>query len=83
MSRMNTTEWWLVRIPDAGPIDFVDGSHEDRDGVEQALYLHTALGFNRGGHYACVEMHITPIEAKAHDVNHEAVATLNSIGLKP
>lgn len=76
-------QFWLAEVGLHDIPTLKDGPHSSRDGVEQALYLFTALGFNRGAKYACAELALTPVEAIAHDVNHGAIETLNSIGLRP
>jgi hypothetical protein len=76
-------QFWLVKLDQHDNPTLNDGPHSDRAGVEQALYLHTALGFNRGAKYGCAKIEITEVEANASDVNHKAINALNAIGLRP
>lgn len=76
------TQWWLVEVGRGLP-RLADGPHGERAGVEQALYLLRALGLDQGRTYACAEIRITDVVPIAHGANEDALATLNSIGLKP
>lgn len=75
-------QYWLVELDQHGNPVLKDGAHPDRTGVESALYILTALGFNRGAKYACAEIALTDVEAIAHDTNHDAIEVLSSIGLR-
>lgn len=83
METKTPAQFWLVELDQHGNPTLKDGPHGDRAGVEQALYLLTALGFNRGAKYGCAKIEITEVEAKASYVNHEAIHALNAIGLRP
>jgi hypothetical protein len=51
----------------------VDGPHATRAGVEQASFILKAIGVQkRKTVYLCAE--VTPVEAKPHDVDFEALA---------
>lgn len=75
-------QWWLAKLDQYGNPKLVDGAHSDRAGVEQALYLINRLGLGKGNRYACARVEVTDVEPVAHNANEDALATLNSIGLK-
>lgn len=83
MGDLRTPQFWLAELDQYGNPKLVDGSHGERAGVEQAAYLISRLGLSRGSTFACAEVHLTPVEAKPHDANEDALSTLNSIGLRP
>ena len=68
-------EFYLVNLASPGLGKLCDGPHSDRAGVEKALYLHRSLGLVKGAQYACAE--VTPVEAKAHGANEEAISACN------
>lgn len=72
------TQFWLARLDRHGNPTLVDGAHERRSGVEKAMYLFTRLNLSKGESYACAEVIITPVEAKSHGANEEAIETLNA-----
>ncbi len=76
-------QWWLAEIDQHGNPKLTDGAHQDRAGVEQAAYLIGRLGLTRDRKFACAEVTLTPVEAKSHGANEDALSTLNSIGLRP
>ncbi len=78
---LRTPQFWLAELDQYGNPKLVDGSHEHRAAVEQAAYLFKRLGLEKGKSYACAEVHLSPVEAKPHDANEEALSTLNAIGL--
>lgn len=78
-----STKFWLVEIDIHGNPTLADGAHSTREGVEKAAYLHMRLGFAKDKRFACAEIILTPVEAKSHGSNEEALSQLNSIGLKP
>lgn len=68
-------DWWLAEVSRYGyASELCDGPHDDRDGVEQALYLIRGLGLERGRKFCCVRIEQSEVLPVAHDVNHEAVA---------
>lgn len=76
-------QFWLARLDQYGNPTLVDGAHDERAGVEQALYLFNRLGLGKGERYACAEVIVTDVEPGAHGANEDAIETLNGIGLKP
>lgn len=83
MSDLRTPQYWLAELDVWGNPKLCDGSHDTREGVEQAAYLYNRLGLSKRKRFACAEVHLTPVEPKPHDVNEGALNTLNSIGLRP
>ena len=83
MSSLRSPQFWLAALDQYGNPKLVDGSHANRAGVEQALYLIRSLGLEGERTFACAEVVLTPVEAQAHNTNEEAIATLQSIGLRP
>lgn len=81
MADLRTPQFWLAELDQYDNPRLCDGSHEDRAGVEQAAYL--LNGLSRSRRFACAEVILTPVQPKPHGANQEAIATLNSIGLKP
>lgn len=79
----DAAQFWLAELDQYGNPKLVDGSHERREGVEQASYLFARLGLGKGKSYACAEVILTSVEAKPHGSNEDALDTLNSIGLRP
>lgn len=80
---MSQTHWWLGEIGPYGYSKPIDGPHENRAGVEEAAYLLARLGLQRERKFSCLEITETPVEAKPHEANEEAISTLNQIGLRP
>lgn len=80
---LRSPQFWLAQIDQHGNPTLHDGSHGSREGVEEAAYLLTRLGFAKGVRYACAEVILTEVEAKPHGANEDALNTLNNIGLKP
>lgn len=78
-----SVQWWLAELDQHGNPKLTDGPHDDRGGVEQAAYLLWRLGLVRGRRFACARVELGDVEAKSHGTNEEALATLNSIGLRP
>lgn len=76
-------QFWLARLDQHGNPTLVDGSHRDRAGVEQALYLFRSIGLGNGESYTCAEVILTGVEARSHGANEEAISTLNGIGVAP
>lgn len=76
-------QFWLARLDQYGNPTLVDGAHDSRAGVEQAMYLFKNLGLGKGNQYACAEVIITDVEARSHGANEDAISTLNGIGLVP
>lgn len=76
-------QFWLARLDQYGNPTLTDGPHDERTGVEQALYLFRNLGLGRGNSYACAEVVLTDVEPVSHGANEDAISGLNSIGLKP
>ena len=70
-----TTQWWLATVSDShGITTLTDGPHDSIEGVEQAAYLMRALGLQRGDKYMAARVELSDVQAKAHKVNHQAVA---------
>lgn len=80
---MTTAQFWLAQLDQYGNPTLTDGPHDNRGGVEQAIYLFKNLGLGKGKQYACAEVTITEVEARSHGANEEAISTLNKIGLSP
>lgn len=78
-----TVQWWLAALDQYGNARLCDGPHDDRAGVEQALYLLQRLGLAKAPKYAAAEVMLTEIVPQPHGANEEALSTLNRIGLKP
>ncbi|MCR5875114.1 hypothetical protein LRS10_13530 [Phenylobacterium sp. J426] len=74
--------WWLAELGPHGYSKPIDGPHESREGVEEAAYLLARLGLQRDRTFVCAEIIETPVEAKPHGANEDAINTLNSIGLR-
>lgn len=73
------TEWWLVKVDGYGTVmELSDGPHEDRKGVEQALYLYRSFGLidDSCRNYCCASIACSRVEAKNHDVRGKSVADL-------
>lgn len=81
MKTLPHTEWWLVEITEPhGNIRLADGPHDDRAGVDEAAYLHRALGLQRGRRYAAAEVRLTEATPKpSKGTNHEAVETIRNV----
>ena len=77
------TWWWLAELGPHGYSKPIDGPHDSREGVEEAAYLMARLGLQKGRTFVCAEIIETPVAAKPHDANEDALNTLNSIGLRP
>lgn len=75
--------FWLAEVSAYGYAKPIDGPHDTREAVEETMYLFQRLGLERGRRFCCAEVLLTPIEAKPHGANEEALTTLNSIGLLP
>jgi len=76
-------QFWLAKLDQHGNPKLTDGLHDERQGVEQAIYLFSRLGLGKGDRYACAEVVITDVEPGAHGANEDALNALNGIGLKP
>lgn len=88
MSERQTTEpdvqWWLAELDQHGNPRLCDGAHSEKLGAEKARYLYKRLGLDRcGQRYAIARVELWPAEAKPQPVEEEAIASLNSIGLRP
>jgi len=83
MGDLRSPQFWLAELDPYGNPTLCDGSHADRKGVEQAAYLLNRLGLSGTRRYACAEVILTPVEAKPHGANEDAISALNSIGLAP
>jgi hypothetical protein len=80
---LRSPQFWLAELDQYGNPSLCDGSHNDREGVEQAAYLLNRLGLAKQRRFACAEVILTPVAATPHDADEAALAALNSIGLKP
>lgn len=69
----NKVQFWLAELDRWGNPKLIDGSHDDRAGVERAVYLHQQLGFAKCKTLACVRCEITPVEASSDGVNQESL----------
>jgi len=77
-------QYWLVKLDMHGNPILKDGPHQDVAEVQKALYLFNSLGFVRDeDQFACARISISSVVADGSDVNHEAIAILNSAGLHP
>lgn len=80
----DSIQWWLIEPNQYGNVGrLADGPHEDRRGVEKALYLIQRLGLGRNKKYAAARIEISEVHAAPHDANEDSISTLNSIGLVP
>jgi hypothetical protein len=77
------TQWWLVELDMHGNPKLTDGAHSVRAGAEKALTLMQRLGLAKDRHFAIAEVRLTEPTGKHGQVNEEAIATLNAIGLRP
>ena len=75
-------EWWLVDIS-AGGLKLVDGPHEGFSGVEEAAYLIERLGLKKNRKFALATIEVQNVVPRPHNVNEDAIQTLNDIGLRP
>jgi hypothetical protein len=80
---MGTEQHWLAELDQYGNASLIDGPHPDRAGVEQAAYLLERLGLKKGRRFAAAHVLLSEVEAKPHDTNEDALATLNAAGLRP
>lgn len=76
-------QWWLAELDQYGNPKLCDGAHSQRQGAEHALYLINRLGLSRGRRFAVAEVILTEAKEDPRGANEEALATLNSIGLRP
>ena len=83
MTQTERRQFWLAKLDQYGNPTLTDGPHDERPGVEQALYLFRRLGLGKAERYACAEVVITEVEPTPHGANEDALNTLNGIGLKP
>jgi hypothetical protein len=77
------TQWWLAELDMHGNPKLTDGAHSVRAGAEKALTLMQRLGLAKDRHFAIAEVRLTEPTGKHGQVNEEAIATLNAIGLRP
>ena len=77
------TQWWLAELDMHGNPKLTDGAHSVRAGAEEALTLMQRLGLAKDRHFAIAEVRLTEPTGKHGQVNEEAIATLNAIGLRP
>lgn len=77
-------QWWLARLDGHGNPTLCDGAHSDRAGAEQAYFIIKSLGLNKtGSRYAVARVELSPATGTADGVNMDAIATLQSAGMKP
>ncbi|WP_427110801.1 hypothetical protein [Pseudomonas aeruginosa] len=77
-------QYWLVKLDVHGNPTLKDGPHQDVSGVQKALYLFNSLGFVReDDQFGCARISISSVVADGSDVNHEAIAILNSAASTP
>lgn len=77
------TQWWLAELDLHGNPKLADGAHTDRAGAEEALTLLRRLGLAKARRFAIAEVRLTEPTGEHAPVNEEAIATLNTIGLRP
>jgi hypothetical protein len=77
------TQWWLAELDMHGNPELTDGAHSVRAGAEKALTLMQRLGLAKDRHFAIAEVRLTEPTGEHGQINEEAIATLNAIGLRP
>lgn len=76
------TQWWLAELDMYGNPSLTDGAHGDRAGAEEALTIFKRLGLSGERRFAIAEVRLSEPTGEHGPVNEEAIATLNSIGLR-
>jgi len=67
------TQYWLVELDQHGNPDLIDGSHDDRKGADEALYLRKRIGFfDKDKRYAIAKIELSEPDNEVHDINDEA-----------
>ncbi len=77
------TQWWLAELDMHGNPELTDGAHSVRAGAEKAFTLMQRLGLAKDRHFAIAEVRLTEPTGEHGQINEEAIATLNAIGLRP
>lgn len=77
------TQWWLAELDMHGNPELIDGAHSVRAGAEEALTLMQRLGLAKDRHFAIAHVRLTEPTGEHGQINEEAIATLNAIGLLP
>lgn len=77
------TQWWLAELDVHGNPSLTDGAHGQRAGAEKALTLINRLGLAQERRFAIAEVRLTDPTGEHGQVNEEAIAALNAIGLRP
>ena len=78
-----STQWWLAELDQYGNPRLEDGAHTDRSGAEKALSIRNRLGLSRDRKFAIAEVRLSEPTGAHDQLNEEAIATLNAIGLRP
>ena len=76
-------QWWLAKLSEHGNPRLTDGPHNTREGPERSLYIIRSLGLGKGERYAVARVELSPCEPAPHGAPEEAIAALNSMGLRP
>lgn len=76
-------QWWLAELDQHGNPNLVDGAHSDRGGADQAKHLFDRLGFSGDRRLVVARVTLSETKPNGEGVNEEALAALNSIGLRP
>lgn len=76
-------QYWLARIDRYGNAELVDGAHSEAQGAHRAMYLFQSLGLGKGESYAVARVELIDAVPDAGGVDEEAIATLNTAGLRP
>ncbi len=70
----HSVRWWLAQVGIHGyATDLIDGPHDSREGVEQAMFLFRNLGLGKCKKYCCVRVEESAVQAKPHDTNLDAL----------
>ena len=77
------TQFWLAELDRYGNPTLCDGAHSERSGAEEALTLFNRLGLSKKRKFAIAEVRLSVPTGEHKPVNEEAIATLNSLGLRP
>jgi hypothetical protein len=70
-----SVHWWLAEVGVHGyATELIDGPHDSREDVEQAMFMFWNLGLGKGKKYCCVRVEESAVQAKPHDTNMDALA---------
>jgi hypothetical protein len=79
----NNHQFWLAELDRHGNPTLTDGAHGTRAGAEKAAKIIGRLGLSEGKRFAVAEVRLSELTGECGPLNEEAIATLNSIGLRP